>query len=90
MTNQGYAQAGNVDGSGIVSGAIPETGRIGAAQPGPPVVDLAAMLRRAERKGRAAAPWAGMRGVARLLPFKTNACEKAFVTQDAPEFPAHL
>ena len=90
MTNQGYAQAGDIDRSRIISGPIPEALRIGAAEPGSPIVDLAAMLRRTERMGRAAAPWAGMRGVARLLPFKTNACEKAFVAQDSPEFPAHL
>ena len=90
VTNQGCAQAGEIDGSGIVSGAIPETGRIGAAEPGSPVVDLAAMLRGTEGVGRTATAWTHMRGVARLLPFQADASQKALVAEHPPEFSTHL
>ena|SRR5258708_6843224 len=90
MTNEGRSQAGYIERGSIIAGAIPEAGRIRAAQPGPPIVGLVAMFRRRIGIGGAATAWAHMRGGARLLPFETNPGEKAFVTQYPPEFSTDL
>src|SRR5437660_3236519 len=90
VTNEGRPQAGDIERSRVIAGAIPETGGIGAAEPGSPVVDRFAMRGGCEGVSRAATAWAHMRGVARLLPFQTDTCQKAFVAKASPEVPAHL
>ena len=90
MTNQGCTQAGDIQGSRIISGPIPATSRIGAAEPGSPVIDCVAMLRRRVRVGRAATAWADMRGLTGLLPFQTNTRQETLVAQHAPQFSTHL
>ena len=90
MTNQSCAQAGDIDRSRIISGAVPEAVGIGAAKPGSPVIDLVALSRRRVRVGRTATARADMRGMAGLLPFEADSREVTFVAQDAPQFPTHL
>ena len=62
------AQARNIQGGRVVSGAIPQTFGIGAAEPGSPLVDLGTVLGGRVGIGGFAATWAGMRRMARLLP----------------------
>jgi len=90
MTNQSCAQAGDIQRSGIVPGAIPETSRIGAAEPGSPVVDPAAMLRGTERVCGTPTAWADMRNLARLLPLQAHPSKKALVTKHTLQFASYL
>src|SRR5262245_29224704 len=85
LTNQRCAQAGDIERSGVVSGAIPETARLGTAQPGSPVIDHPTMGRGCVRVRRAATARAYVRGVAGLLPFQADASEKTLIAQHAPE-----
>src|SRR5215831_11874912 len=89
-TNEGCTQTSDIQRGRVIAGAIPQTGGIGAAQPGSPVIGLLQVSRRTE--GVSLVPTAGtdMRRVARLLPFETNTSEEAFVTEDPPQFSTHL
>ena len=60
VTNQGCAQAGNIKRGGIISGAIPETHQIGAAEPGSPVDDFVPMSGGRVGVGGLATTWAHM------------------------------
>src|SRR5437016_5520449 len=82
---QGCAQARNIEGCGIVTGAIPQALSIGATKPGSPVVDLGAVLWGGVRVGSFPAARTHMRGVARLLPLQTNSGKKTLVAQDSPQ-----
>src|SRR5215469_15730301 len=90
MTNQSYAQAGDIDRSRIISGPIPEALGIGAAEPGSPVIDLVVMVRRRVRVGGTATTRTDMRGMAGLLPLEANSRQETFVAQHSPQFPTHL
>src|SRR5215470_17240701 len=90
MTNQGCAQAGDIERGRIISGAIPEACGIGAAEPGSPVNHFVPMLWGGIGIGRCPAPWTGMRGMTGLLPFQTNPCKETFVAQDTPQLAPDL
>ena len=90
MTDQGCAQASNIEGSGVISGPIPATLRIRAGEPGSPIVDCGTMCWGCVGICGLATPWAGMRSMARLLPFQANAGKETLVTQHAPQFAPHL
>ena len=90
MSDQGGSKAGNVEGGGIVSGAIPATGGVRASEPGSPIIDRPEVSRRAIGVGRLTTTRAGMRGLARLLPFQPDARQVAFVSEHAPQLASNL
>ena len=70
MTNQGCAQAGDIERRGVITGAIPATGRIGTTQPGTPFRDRVAVLRGGVGLCGVSAAWTDMRrlpGLVQLL-----------------------
>src|SRR5260370_27545022 len=89
MTNQGYAQAGNVQRSGIVSGPTPETCGVRAAEPRSPVNDFAPMLWRSVGIGGLVATGSDMCTLSGLVAFhaepsKKNIFAPHFVPRPAP------
>ncbi len=90
MAKHRQAQAGNIEGSSVISGATPAAVGVRAAEPGSPVSDLGAMFWGRVGIGRLSTPRAGVRRVPRLLPFQTKPGQKAFVTKHTPQFSTHL
>src|SRR5258708_39744684 len=90
MTNQRCAQARNIQGSRVISGPIPQTCGIGAAEPGSPVNDGVPIAWRGVGVGGLATAGADMRGLSRLLPLQAPSSKKTLVAQDSPQGSAHL
>src|SRR5260370_18520191 len=89
MTNEGRSQAGYIERGSIIAGAIPEAGRIRAAQPGPPIVGLVAMFRRRIGIGGAAPTGAPNRGGGGVLPFRANPPREGIFTPVPPAVSPH-
>ncbi|SRR5258708_1274828 len=85
LTNQRCAQASDVHRSRIISGPIPATDGIGAAEPGAPLLDGVAMIRRPIGAGWLTTAGADVRGLPGLLPLQPHSSKKALVAQDAPQ-----
>src|SRR5712692_6064089 len=90
VSDQGGPKAGNIERGGIVSGAIPATAGVRASEPGSPLIDGPEVSGRAIGVGRLTATRAGMRGLARLLPFQPDASQVAFVSEHAPQLASNL
>src|SRR5260370_40859275 len=86
MTNEGRSQAGYIERGSIIAGAIPEAGRIRAAQPGPPIVGLVAMFRRRIGIGGGCTEVAAMAGGGGVVSFGTDPRGKSICTRDPPWF----
>src|SRR6266567_8983970 len=88
MGNERRAQTSDVEGSRIISGAVPAAGV--TDEPRSPVFHLREMLRGTVGMSGSTATGTGMRSLAWLLPFQAYSNQMAFVAQNAPYFTSHL
>src|SRR5258708_35882397 len=88
---KGHAEPGNIQRSRIITRPVPQTVRIRAAEPWPPVQSLLAIRgsrRRIRFRGQAAV-WTRMAGATRVHLARPDAQHMAFVLEDAPQLAPH-
>src|SRR5215469_13470036 len=88
-TNEGSTQTSDIQRGRVIAGAIPETGGIGAAQPGSPGMSLLQVSRRTKGVRPVSTAGTDMGRVARVLPFETHPSKVTLVPEDPPQCSTH-
>src|SRR5438128_11130585 len=88
---KGHAKPGNIDGSRVIPRSVPQTIRVGTAEPRSPGACFLAIRRSRGRKsfGRLMTVWAGMGCPTRFNLARTYAQQMALVLERAPSLAVH-